>query len=87
MALLKVALLHSLSCLRDILIKLHQILLASPIKFYMIDMLLINNLKKFSKIFFLCTVRVKIYMETLTLRFLTSVYFSKVALTVWGGKI
>lgn len=54
----------------------------------MVDTLSINNLKRFSKIWgvFFGTVRVK-FIWKLVLSFLTSVYFSKVALTDWGGKI
>lgn len=86
--LLRVVLPHSLSGLKDLLIKVHHILLASPIKFYMIDMLLINNLEVFQDFFFFfCTVRVKVYVEMLILSFLTSVSFSKIAWTNWKEKI
>lgn len=56
-------------------------------KFYVVDML-VNNLKRFFKIgvvvffvfwflFFFGLVRIRIYMETIILRFLTSAYLIK----------
>lgn len=68
-----------MSCLKDLLIKVYRFL-TSFIKFYVINML-VNNLERFFEGFFFCIVRVRIYMETNVLSFLTSVYFSKVALT------
>lgn len=79
-----IALLHCLSCLKDLLIKIQQVLLISPMKFYIIDTL-VNNFRRLSKIFFVCVIE-RVCIETLILSVLTSVCFSKVALTSCGRR-
>lgn len=68
-----------LSCLKDLLIKVHQILLTSPMKFCII-ITLVKQLKEVFQDFFVYIVRVRIFMETVILSFLTSLYFSRVTL-------